>query len=67
MLVESGQTVAIGGLSTDVEFKQTSKIPILGDIPILGELFKHREKSKDRRSLMVFITPTVVRSSAEME
>lgn len=67
MLLESGQTVAIGGLTTDVDFKQTSKIPILGDIPILGELFKHRQKSKDRRSLMVFITPYVVRSSAEME
>lgn len=67
MTLESGQTAIIGGLTTDVDFEQVSKIPLLGDIPVLGELFKHRETSKDRRSLLVFITVTIVRTNSEME
>ena len=63
MLLESGQTAVIGGLRTDSDTKTTGKVPFLGDIPILGELFKFRSKNKDMRSLMVFITPSIVYTS----
>jgi len=63
MLLESGQTAVIGGLRTDAETKTLGKVPFLGDIPILGELFKFRSKNIDKRSLMVFITPSIVYTS----
>ena len=58
--VQSGMTMAIGGLIDSTESKTLVKIPLLGDIPILGEFFKHTSKTKDRRELMILITPTVV-------
>ncbi|QDU85740.1 Type IV pilus biogenesis and competence protein PilQ precursor [Planctomycetes bacterium Pla163] len=67
MMLESGQTAVIGGLSTDVARETRSQIPFLGSIPILGRLFRHDEKSKERRSLMVFVTPTIVRSSSDAD
>ena len=67
MLLESGQTAVIGGLRTEIDTKTQSKVPFLGDIPILGELFKLRTKNRDQRDLMVFITPTIVYSSADAE
>jgi type IV pilus assembly protein PilQ len=67
MIIESGHTVMIGGLSTEADTKVNTKIPLLGDIPIIGELFKHRNNSLDRRSLLVFLTPTIVRSSEDSQ
>ncbi|MEZ5978898.1 MAG: hypothetical protein R3F34_11835 [Planctomycetota bacterium] len=65
MLLRSGQTAIIGGLSTDVDRETRSKIPLLGSIPLLGRLFSHEENTKERRSLIVFVTPTIVRSTAD--
>jgi type IV pilus assembly protein PilQ len=65
MMVESGHTVMIGGLSSDSDTETKTKVPLLGDIPLLGELFKHKSKSHERRSLLVFLTPTIVRSSED--
>ncbi len=67
MLLESGQTAVIGGLTTDVETERVSRIPYISRIPVLGELFKHRERNKEKRSLMVFITPTIVRSARDTD
>ena len=67
MLLQSGQTAVIGGLSTDIELDRESKVPFLGDIPVLSFFFKYKEKTKERRSLMVFITPTIVRSAADTQ
>lgn len=58
--VPDGQTMAIGGLMNSDESKVITKVPILGDIPIIGEFFKHTSTSKDKRELMVLITPTIV-------
>ena len=58
--VETGMTMAIGGLIDSSESKNIVKVPILGSIPILGEFFKHTQKSKDKRELMILITPTIV-------
>lgn len=67
MMLDTGQTAVIGGLSTDQDTETHSSVPGLSKIPILGELFKHETKSRERRSLMVFITPTIVHSSEETE
>lgn len=67
MLLESGQTAVIGGLTTDTEVETESRVPYLSRIPLLGELFKYNERSQERRSLMVFITPTIIRSSRDTQ
>lgn len=58
--VPDGQTMAIGGLMNSDDSKIITKIPILGDIPVIGEFFKHTSTSKDKRELMILITPTIV-------
>ena len=58
--VPDGQTMAIGGLMNSDESKVITKVPILGDIPIIGEFFKHTSTSKDKRELMIIITHTIV-------
>ncbi|MBQ3667529.1 MAG: hypothetical protein II913_05695 [Elusimicrobiaceae bacterium] len=58
--VKNGQTVVIGGLLTSRETDQTRKVPLLGDIPILGWLFTSRAKSKSTTDLVIFITPTIL-------
>lgn len=58
--VKNGQTVVIGGLLTSRETDQTRKVPLLGDIPVLGWLFTSRAKSKSTTDLVIFITPTIL-------
>lgn len=58
--VKNGQTVVIGGLLTSRETDQTRKVPLLGDIPVLGWLFTSRSKSKSTTDLVIFITPTIL-------
>ncbi|MEZ5990697.1 MAG: hypothetical protein R3F30_16595 [Planctomycetota bacterium] len=67
MLLLSGQTAVIGGLTTDTNTQTTTKVPFLGDIPILGWLFKHQKDSNSRNSLIVFITPEIIRSPEETD
>lgn len=66
VLVESGSTIVIGGLIDDDIQESTQKVPLLGDIPILGNLFKSRGTTKSKRNLMVFIRPTIVRDEASL-
>jgi general secretion pathway protein D len=58
--VKSGETAVIGGLVTDEEQITIKKIPFLGDIPLLGELFKHRERRPSHTEILIFVTPTIV-------
>ncbi len=67
MMLDSGQTAVVGGLTTDTDFERFAKVPLLGDIPLLGWLFRHEQKNRERRSLLVFITPNVVRTSVDQE
>lgn len=67
MLLESGQTAVIGGLTTDTDIDTHSEVPYLADIPVLGRLFQHDDKTREKRSLMVFVTPTIVRTSFDQE
>tara|TARA_Y100000589_G_scaffold331500_2_gene385326 strand:- start:344 stop:3100 length:2757 start_codon:yes stop_codon:yes gene_type:complete len=64
-IVLDGQTVVIGGLLRENERQFKSKIPLLGDIPILGELFKYTDEALERNELIAFITPTVVMNPNE--
>lgn len=59
----SGQTMVIGGLISTEETKSINKIPILGDIPILGRLFRDVSESHDEKELLIFITPTLIDNS----
>jgi len=58
--VKNGQTVVIGGLLTSRETNQVRKVPLLGDIPILGWLFTSKSTSKSTTDLVIFITPTIL-------
>ncbi|QGN53843.1 type II secretion system secretin GspD [Novosphingobium sp. Gsoil 351] len=65
--VASGEIAVLGGLLDDNERRTIQKVPLLGDIPVLGELFKSRGKSRVKTNLMIFIRPTILRSQAERE
>ena len=62
VLVEDGQTLVLGGLMDDQINDTRSKVPFLGDIPLLGSLFRYRTNSKSKRNLMVFLHPTILRN-----
>jgi type IV pilus assembly protein PilQ len=63
VLVENGGTVGIGGIYTQDETMQLSKIPLLGDIPIIGFLFRNERRFNDRRELLVFVTPRILKEN----
>lgn len=58
--VESGGTVIIGGIFQTTEREDEVKIPLLGDIPLIGHFFRHKSKLQDKTELLVFLTPTVL-------
>lgn len=58
--VEDGGTVVIGGIYTLTESEQEAKVPLLGDIPLLGGLFRHRARLRDKTELLIFLTPRIV-------
>ena len=66
VIVDDGGTIVLGGLIDEEVQESVSKVPILGDIPYLGHLFKSTTTSKRKRNLMVFIRPTIVRDGATM-
>ena len=66
VLADDGQTIVLGGLISDDQIRTRSQVPVLGDIPIIGELFKSRRESKTRRTLFVFLKPTILRDSASI-
>lgn len=61
VLVEDGQTVSIGGVYEFRDRSELSKVPFFGDLPILGNLFKTRGKSREKAELLIFVTPKVLR------
>lgn len=65
--VDDGQIIALGGLIDENERRTLEKVPLLGDIPGLGELFKSRSRNRTKTNLMVFIRPTIVRSAADAQ
>lgn len=66
VLVQDGQTAVIGGLIRDNVVLGERKIPLLGDIPVLGWLFKFRSKRTEKTNLLIFLTPTIVKGPTEI-
>ncbi|HMP11097.1 type IV pilus secretin PilQ [Hydrogenophaga sp.] len=60
VLVENGGTVVIGGIFELTEIEDVTKVPLLGDIPVLGNLFKNRSRTANKSELLVFLTPRVI-------
>ncbi|QOT76155.1 type IV pilus secretin PilQ [Cupriavidus basilensis] len=67
VLVENGGTVVIGGIYSQTESTNVNKVPLLGDIPILGNLFKDNAKVNNRTELLVFLTPRVLNDSVSLK
>jgi general secretion pathway protein D len=63
VLVDDGQIVVIGGLIQDSVRDGVEKVPMLGDIPLLGGLFTYKTRSRTKTNLMVFLRPTVLRDA----
>ena len=58
--VRSGMTMAIGGLLNSEDSKTVTKVPLLGDLPIIGQFFRHTSNTRDKREMIILITPTLV-------
>ena len=63
VLVENGGTVGIGGIFTQDEDKSVSKVPFLGDIPIIGTFFRSEATRNERKELLIFVTPKIMRDN----
>ncbi|CAH1089900.1 type IV pilus secretin family protein [Candidatus Nitrotoga sp. 1052] len=66
VLIDNGGTVVIGGVYTQDELRTTPKVPLLGDIPILGWLFKTQTDTNNKRELLVFISPKILSDSLNL-
>ena len=66
VLVENGGTVVIGGIFEMQETQTINKIPLLGDIPVVGNLFKNNTRESEKREMLVFITPKMISDRGEM-
>jgi len=67
VLVDDGQIVVIGGLIQDGVKETVEKVPLLGDIPLLGALFTYSTRARSKTNLMVFLRPTVPRNPQRAE
>ncbi|MEI6305622.1 MAG: type II secretion system secretin GspD [Deltaproteobacteria bacterium] len=66
IVVKDNETVVIGGLIQDQENNSVSKVPLLGDIPLLGWLFKTNNKTRQKTNLMILLIPRIVKDSADL-
>jgi type II secretory pathway component GspD/PulD (secretin) len=66
VVVPDGQTVVIGGLMQNQKVNSEKKVPLLGDIPLLGMLFKHRTTDNEKKELLIFLTPHIVGRPSEL-
>ncbi|MBB1487934.1 type IV pilus secretin PilQ [Oceanospirillum sediminis] len=63
VVIRDGQTIVLGGIYSSSSFYQNFSVPVLGDLPLLGNLFRHSEKSQEKVELLVFITPRLIEST----
>jgi len=66
VVTPNGKTVIIGGLMQDNKVETVRKVPLLGDIPILGSLFKHKEMKDTKTELLIFLTPFIVQNPNDL-
>ncbi len=67
VMIKDGETLVIGGLIKDRVVETNKKIPILGDIPLLGLLFQHKSTDVEKRNLLIFLTPHVLKESGTID
>ena len=67
VVAENGKTVVLGGLIRNNQREFISKVPLLGDIPVLGWLFKKKSTTEEKTNLLVFITPKIIRDAGDLE
>ncbi len=67
IVASDGETVVLGGLFQTDKSKSVTKVPLLGDVPILGHLFKRTKDIENKTSLLIFITPRVIRNSEDLQ
>lgn len=67
LVIRNNDTAVLGGLVTESESEQISKVPVLGDIPVIGWLFKSSSTTKEKLNLMVFLTPKIIRNSFDQK
>jgi len=65
--VQDGQIVVLGGLLSDTYSENEQKVPVIGDVPIVGNLFKSRTRSRQKQNLMIFLRPVVLRDADETD
>jgi type IV pilus assembly protein PilQ len=66
VLVQNGGTVVIGGIYTQNQIDQTTKVPLFGDLPYVGFLFRNNTKTDDRNELLIFISPRIMKSTVSL-
>jgi type IV pilus assembly protein PilQ len=67
VLVKDGQTVVLGGIMETERRESVKKVPGLGDVPLLGYLFKSKGKINNRDELLIFVTPKILREGSAIE
>jgi len=67
VVAKNEETLVLGGIMQDRDIEEVSKVPVLGDIPLLGNLFRHTVKTRTKVNLLVFLTPHVIQSSADFK
>jgi general secretion pathway protein D len=67
VVVKNGQTIVIGGLVQDRETIAESKVPLLGDVPLLGYLFKFKQKRSTKINLLILLTPRIIENESDMQ
>ena len=64
--MQNGGTVVIGGIYTQTEQDSTTKIPVLGDVPYIGFLFRNNSKTDNKSELLIFISPRIVKNNVSL-
>jgi type IV pilus assembly protein PilQ len=60
VLVENGETIVLGGIFQQTSTDDVSKVPLFGDLPVVGNLFKTSQKIEEKRELLIFVTPKII-------
>jgi len=66
VVTPDAQTVVIGGMISNSKAANTASVPVLGDIPLLGNLFKHQQSSREKQELVIFITPHIIQAPEQL-
>jgi type IV pilus assembly protein PilQ len=67
VLVENGQTIVLGGIFEENTNKGVTKVPFLGDLPVIGRLFRQDKKVHDKKELLIFVTPKIINENLSLQ